>query len=269
MTQVMGVLNVTPDSFSDGGLWPGTEQAVARGLELVAQGADIVDVGGESTRPGAIRPHADEESARVVPVIEALHREGITTSIDTMRGTVAAACLEAGADIVNDVSGGLADPGMAAIVAAADVPYIAMHWRGHSATMDQVSGYDDVVAEVKAHLRRRLEALVGSGIKERNIILDPGFGFAKQAHHNWTLLAALDEIVALGPRVLVGTSRKRFLATLSTAPRSSESAPAHERDAATAATSVLAAQSGAWAVRVHDVPSTVAALGVARMVGRE
>lgn len=271
MTLVMGVLNVTPDSFSDGGLWLGVDQAVAHGLELVAQGADIVDVGGESTRPGATRPAAEEEAARVVPVIEALHREGVTTSIDTMRASVAAAALVAGVDMVNDVSGGLADPDMPAEVAAARVPFIAMHWRSHSATMDQVSEYDDVVAEVIAHLRGRIDALEAQGIERTSIIIDPGFGFAKQAQHNWTLLAALDQLVAIGPRLLVGTSRKRFLATLPRATGARGDAeglplPAHERDAATAATSLLAAQSGAWAVRVHDVPSTVTALGVWEMV---
>ncbi|CAN5388793.1 dihydropteroate synthase [soil metagenome] len=267
MTLVMGVLNVTPDSFSDGGQWVDPDEAVAHGVRLVAQGADIVDVGGESTRPGATRPAPGEEAARVVPVISALHRRGITTSIDTMRADVAAAALEAGVDLVNDVSGGLADPEMATVVAQAGVPFVAMHWRGHSLAMDSNSHYDDVVAEVITHLRERVEALAASGIERESIIIDPGFGFAKQPQHNWSLLAALDQFVALGPRVLVGTSRKRFLGHLPR-PAGAGLIPAEQRDPATAAASLLAAQAGAWAVRVHDVPSTVAALGVWEMVRR-
>ncbi len=263
----MGVLNVTPDSFSDGGQWLAPERAVAHGLQLVAQGADFIDVGGESTRPGAARPGPGEEAARVVPVIQALHSHGVRTSIDTMRAHVANACLDVGADMVNDVSGGLADPDMTGVVARAGVPFIAMHWRGHSATMNQQTDYDDVVAEVLTHLSDRVEALTAGGIDRQSIIIDPGFGFAKDPEHNWSLLAALDRIVALGPRVLVGTSRKRFLGSL---PRGTHTQPipAHQRDPATAATSLLAAQSGAWAVRVHDVPSTVQALGVWEMVSR-
>ncbi|MGB5936222.1 MAG: dihydropteroate synthase [Ornithinimicrobium sp.] len=263
----MGVLNVTPDSFSDGGQWIDPDAAVAHALELVAEGADIIDVGGESTRPGAARPDRSEEAARVVPIIQALHVHGVTTSIDTMRAHVASACLDAGVDMVNDVSGGLADPEMASVVAAAGVPFIAMHWRGHSATMDQRADYEDVVAEVLKHLRDRVDALAAGGIDRQSIIIDPGFGFAKGPQHNWTLLAALDRVVALGPRVLVGTSRKRFLGSLPGGPRT-DPIPAGQRDPATAATSLLAAQSGAWAVRVHDVQSTVQALGVWEMVNR-
>ncbi len=265
MTLIMGVLNVTPDSFSDGGLWADVEAAVEHGAALGAQGAAIVDVGGESTRPGATRPSVDEELSRVVPVIAGLRERGVTTSIDTMRASVARECVAAGASIVNDVSGGLADVDMTAVVAAADVPFIAMHWRGHSDTMNDAATYDDVVAEVVAHLAAQVQGLVAHGVAAEQIIIDPGFGFAKDAHHNWTLLAGLGKVVSLGHRVLVGTSRKRFLGHL---PGAAELIPAGQRDAATAATSLLAAQAGAWAVRVHDVPSTAQALGVFEMVRR-
>ncbi len=261
----MGVLNVTPDSFSDGGSWAAPQAAAERGLELVAQGADIVDVGGESTRPGASRPSEREEMDRVVPVVRSLSAQGITTSIDTMRSSVAAACIEEGANIVNDVSGGLADPAMANVVAGAEVDYVAMHWRGHSDRMNAAAVYDDVVAEVIAHLQQRAQELRQQGVTASRLILDPGFGFAKESAHNWTLLAALGDFTALGYRVLVGTSRKRFLGVL---PRVPEPIETPDRDVATAATSVLAAQAGAWAVRVHDVPSTAQALGVWGMAHR-
>ncbi len=259
MTKIMGVLNVTPDSFSDGGRWIAVEDAVARGRQLAEQGADIVDVGGESTRPGAQRPHPEDEASRVLPVIAGLHRCGIATSVDTMRAEVAASAIEAGAGIVNDVSGGLADPKMAAVVADAGVTFIAMHWRGHSDRMQQQATYDDVVGEVLDHLERRVDALVEAGLETEHIVVDPGFGFAKDADHNWALLAALPRIVALGHPVLVGTSRKRFLGVL---PRVGRALEATERDAATAATSLLAAQAGAWGVRVHDVEGTARTLGV-------
>ncbi|MGB7450460.1 MAG: dihydropteroate synthase [Ornithinimicrobium sp.] len=259
MTSVMGVLNVTPDSFSDGGRWQAAAQAVARGLDLARQGADIVDVGGESTRPGARRPSEDEELGRVVPVVEGLYARGLTVSVDTMRASVAEAALQAGASMVNDVSGGLADPAMTEVVARAGVPFIAMHWRGHSAEMDAAAHYRDVVAEVVEHLGERVDQLRAGGLSTEQIILDPGFGFAKDAAHNWTLLAGLSRVVDLGHPVLVGTSRKRFLGQLPRVPV--ELAPA-ERDTATAATSLLCAQAGVWAVRVHDVPSTTQALGV-------
>jgi len=265
MTSVMGVLNVTPDSFSDGGQWQATEAAVAHGLDLARQGADIVDVGGESTRPGAQRPDAGEELARVVPVVEALHAHGLTISVDTMRAAVAQAALRAGADLVNDVSGGLADPAMTEVVAGAGVPFIAMHWRGHSAEMEAAAHYRDVVAEVVDHLSDRAEQLRAAGLVDEQIILDPGFGFAKDAEHNWTLLAGLSRIVDLGHRVLVGTSRKRFLGRLPGVPTELAAA---QRDAATAATSLLSAQAGAWGVRVHDVSGTVQALGVWERVQR-
>ncbi|MDQ3358624.1 MAG: dihydropteroate synthase [Actinomycetota bacterium] len=261
---IMGVVNVTPDSFSDGGRWLDPDRAVARGMELAAQGAHLLDVGGESTRPGAKRPPADVELSRVLPVVTTLAQEGMTVSVDTMRAEVAQACLQAGAEVVNDVSGGLADPRMSALVAEAGVPFVAMHWRAHSAQMDRHADYADVVAEVVTELGERVEALAVAGVAREQIILDPGFGFSKDADHNWQLLAGLPAVVALGHRVLVGTSRKRFLGGL--AERRAEPAPATERDAATAATSLLAAQAGAWAVRVHDVPSTRDALAVWRRV---
>jgi dihydropteroate synthase len=261
---IMGVVNVTPDSFSDGGRWLDPDRAVARGMELAAQGAHLLDVGAESTRPGAKRPPADVELSRVLPVVTTLAQEGMTVSVDTMRAEVAQACLQAGAEVVNDVSGGLADPRMSALVAEAGVPFVAMHWRAHSAQMDRHADYADVVAEVVTELGERVEALAVAGVAREQIILDPGFGFSKDADHNWQLLAGLPAVVALGHRVLVGTSRKRFLGGL--AERRAEPAPATERDAATAATSLLAAQAGAWAVRVHDVPSTRDALAVWRRV---
>ena len=256
---VMGVVNVTPDSFSDGGAWFTPEAAVAHGRELVAQGADLLDVGGESTRPGAERPSTAEELRRVIPVVEALGALA-PVSVDTMRAEVAAAALEAGASLVNDVSGGLADPEMPALVAERAVPFVAMHWRGHSRTMQQRATYDDVVADVVRELTERVEALVGAGVSADAVVLDPGFGFAKRAEHNWELLRRLDEVVALGHRVLVGTSRKTFLGSVGRAPE--QARPPLERDVVTAATTVHVARHGVWCVRVHDVVATVDALDV-------
>ncbi len=257
---VMGVVNVTPDSFSDGGAWFTPEAAVAHGHELVAQGADLLDVGGESTRPGAERPSPDEERRRVLPVIEQLSSL-VPVSVDTMRAEVAAAALDAGAVLVNDVSGGLADPDMAPVVAARGVPFVAMHWRGHSLDMQARAHYDDVVAEVTAELSARVQALVAAGIRPTDIVVDPGFGFAKLAHHNWELLRHLEALTALGHRVLLGTSRKGFLGLVGRTPDTVR--PPLQRDVATAATSLYAAQQGVWAVRVHDVAGTVDALDVA------
>jgi dihydropteroate synthase len=261
---VLGVLNVTPDSFSDGGLWADTDAAIEHGLQLAADGADIVDVGGESTRPGAHRVDQDTERGRVVPVISALSRHGVACSVDTTRAEVAEAAIGAGAVIVNDVSGGLADPGMAAVVAAARVPWILMHWRGPSDTMDELAHYGDVVADVTAELLGRVDAALAAGVDERSLIIDPGLGFAKDAAHNWQLLVRLHEVVGLGLPVLVGTSRKRFLGQLlagiggtGRTPR-----PPSGRDAATAATSLLAAQRGVWGVRVHDARGTRDAFAV-------
>jgi dihydropteroate synthase len=260
-TLVMGVVNVTPDSFSDGGEWFEPEAAIAHGLAVLAAGADIIDVGGESTRPGADRPSVEEELRRVLPVVRALAEAGAVVSIDTMRARVAEAAVAEGAGMVNDVSGGLADPGMVPLVAGAGWPYIAMHWRGHSADMQSRAVYDDVVEDVCRELAIRRDELLGAGLAESQLVLDPGLGFAKTAEHNWALLAALPRLHALGQPILLGASRKAFLGrvgrTADEPPR-----PAAERDPETAATSVLAGLAGTWCVRVHDVGSTVRALAV-------
>ncbi|MET9534976.1 dihydropteroate synthase [Streptomyces sp. NPDC006649] len=262
---VMGVVNVTPDSFSDGGRWFDTNAAVKHGLDLVAQGADLVDVGGESTRPGASRVDADEELRRVVPVVRGLVSEGVTVSVDTMRATVAEQSVEAGAALVNDVSGGLADPAMVPVVAAAGVPFVVMHWRGFSESMAGRAVYGDVVAEVVAELRARVDAAVAGGIAPGRIVVDPGLGFAKDAEHDLALVAHLPELRALGHPLLVAASRKRFLGRV-LAREGATPPPARERDAATAAVSALAAHAGAWAVRVHEVRATADAVRVARAV---
>lgn len=257
---VMGVVNVTPDSFSDGGEWFTPEAALAHGRELVAQGADLLDVGGESTRPGAERPSLEEELRRVLPVVEGL--AGVApVSVDTMRAEVAAAALDAGAVLVNDVSGGLADPSMAALVAERSVPYVAMHWRAHSTRMQSLAVYDDVVTDLCRELTARVEALTGAGVDPANTVLDPGFGFAKTTAHNWEVLRRLDEVMALGHPVVVGTSRKTFLGRVGRA-AGAERAPL-ERDVATSVTTAHAAAHGAWCVRVHDVVAAVDALDVA------
>lgn len=263
---VLGVLNVTADSFSDGGRYLDPAEAIARGRQLVADGADIIDVGGESTRPGAHRVTVATESERVLPVIEALATEGVVCSVDTTRAQVAAAALQAGARIVNDVSGGLADPEMAAVVAQAGVPWILMHWRGHSADMDALARYGDVVDDVRAELLDRVAAAVAAGVDESRIVLDPGLGFAKTADHNWSLLRALPAMTGAqgtgwGFPILVGASRKRFLGALlagSAGPR-----PPDGREAATTAISALAAASGAWGVRVHEASASLDAVLVA------
>ena len=273
---VMGVVNVTPDSFSDGGAWLGADAAVAHGLDLAAEGADIVDVGGESTRPGAQRIPAEEEIRRVQPVITELARSGIPVSVDTMRARVAELAIEAGARLVNDVSGGLADPHMPRLVAKASVPYVVMHWRGHSHDMNSRAIYRDVVTEVRDELSRRVDAVVAEGVDPSMIVLDPGLGFSKLSEHNWRLLAALGDLGCLGAAarppapggtrrrfpVLVGASRKRFLGRLLAAadgtPRSFTGS-----DDATVATTALAAAAGAWCVRVHKVPANADAVRVA------
>ncbi|CAL9490150.1 dihydropteroate synthase [Streptomyces sp. enrichment culture] len=262
---VMGVVNVTPDSFSDGGRWFDTTAAVKHGLELVAQGADLVDVGGESTRPGATRVDEDEELRRVVPVVRGLASEGVVVSVDTMRASVARKAVEAGAVLVNDVSGGLADPDMVPSVAEAEVPFVVMHWRGFSADMNSLAVYEDVVAEVVAELRARVEAVVAGGVAPERLVVDPGLGFAKQAGHDLALVARLDALRALGRPLLVAASRKRFLGRV-LAGEGHAPPPARERDAATAAVSAIAAHEGAWAVRVHEVRATADAVRVARAV---
>ncbi len=260
-TLVMGVVNVTPDSFSDGGEWFEPEAAVAHGLEVLAAGADVVDVGGESTRPGAERPSVAEELRRVLPVIEALSARGAVVSVDTMRAEVAAAAVQAGATIVNDVSGGLADPDMVPLVAESGWPFVAMHWRGHSTQMQSRAVYGNVVGEVLDELSARRDELLEAGIAPERLVLDPGLGFAKTAEHNWALMAALPVLHGLGHPVLLGASRKTFLGRLG---RGADEAPrpAAERDVETTATSVMAAMAGLWCVRVHDVASTVRALAV-------
>jgi dihydropteroate synthase len=258
---VMGIVNVTPDSFSDGGPYLAAASAVEHGLALARSGADIVDVGGESTRPGAARVGAAEELRRVLPVVRELSRAGVTVTIDTTRSLVAEAALAAGAAGVNDVSGGLADPAMAQLVAGAHVPYIAMHWRGPSRDMRQRAVYTDVVAEVVAELGARLETLLEAGIDRRQVVLDPGLGFAKRPAHDWQLLNRLDQLQALGQPVLVGASRKSFLGALLRSGNGTPPPPA--RDMATTAVSALAAAAGAYCVRVHDVTPTLDAVRVA------
>jgi dihydropteroate synthase len=256
----MGVVNVTPDSFSDGGAWLAPDAALAHGRRLVADGADLVDVGGESTRPGAERPGPAEELRRVIPVVEGLSALA-PVSIDTMRAEVAAAALDAGATAVNDVSGGLADPEMVPLLAERDVPVIAMHWRGHSADMYARATYDDVVAEVCSELVGRVDALTAAGVARDRIAIDPGFGFAKTAEHNWQLLRRFDEVVALGVPVLAATSRKTFLGRVGRPPGGER--PPLEREVATAVTTAHLARHGVWCLRVHDVVATMDALDVA------
>ncbi|GAA5033858.1 dihydropteroate synthase [Microbacterium fluvii] len=254
----MGIVNVTPDSFSDGGRYLSHDAAIAHGLALIADGADILDIGGESTRPGAARVTAAEEQQRVVPVIRELTAAGATVSIDTMNAQTALAAVEAGARIVNDVSGGMADPDLLPAVAGTDADIVLQHWRGPSADMYANAAYDDVAAEVAAELLARREAAASAGIRLERVILDPGIGFGKRGEQNWAALRATPQLVALGSRVLIGTSRKRFLGDL----LSEADADTRRRDLATAVTSVLAAQAGAWAVRVHDVAATRDALRV-------
>ena len=261
-TLVMGVVNVTPDSFSDGGRWFTPGAAVAHGLELVEQGADLLDVGGESTRPGARRVAVDDELARVLPVIEQLVARGATVSIDTTRAVVAQAAVERGASIINDVSGGLADDEMYGVVARTGAVYVAMHWRGHADVMDDLDDYDDVVTDVRRELAARVAALRAAGVRDEQVVLDPGLGFAKAGSSNWPLLARLPELVADGFPVLVGASRKRFLGHLLAGP-DGEPAPPLARDRATAAVSALAAAAGAWCVRVHEVAGSADAVRVA------
>ncbi len=257
----MGVVNVTPDSFSDGGLYLAREAAVARGLALAAEGADLVDVGGESTRPGALRPSEQEELDRVLPVVEALAAERVRVSVDTMRATVAEAAVGAGACLVNDVSGGLADAAMLATVARLEVPYVLMHWRAHAESMQEHTTYADVVGEVVAELRAQRDAALAAGVAPGRIALDPGIGFSKTGDQNWQVLAGLEELFELGHPVLVATSRKKFLGELLAA--DGQLRPPRQRDAATAATAALSAAAGAWCVRVHDVRPTADAVRVA------
>lgn len=260
---VVGVLNVTPDSFSDGGRYTSVADAVAHGLRMRDEGADLIDVGGESTRPGAQRVEAEEELRRVLPVIGPLAEAGVPLSIDTYRASVADAALAAGVDVVNDVSGGLADPDMARVVRDAGCPWILMHWRGHSARMQDLAHYDDVVADVRRELLARVDAAVAAGVDESALVIDPGLGFAKTAEHNWALLAALDSFVATGLPVLVASSRKSFLGRL-LADADGTARPVDQREDATTALTAHCAAHGVWGVRVHEVrPSVDAARAIA------
>jgi dihydropteroate synthase len=258
-TLIMGVLNVTPDSFSDGGRWASTDAAIAHGVELAEQGAHIVDVGGESTRPGAERVPVPAELGRVLPVVRELAARGIRVSIDTMNSETAMAAVDAGAQIVNDVSGGLADPAMPPLVGERDVDYVVMHWRGHSRTMNDLARYTDAAREVREELFRRVDALESQGVAPGRIIVDPGLGFAKDSEHNWEVLRHLRDFEAAGLPVLLGASRKRFLGDLMPAGSTPQ-----DRDLPSAVVAALAARDGVWGVRVHDVVSTRVALEVVR-----
>jgi dihydropteroate synthase len=240
---VMGILNVTPDSFADGGRHNDFEAAVNRGHEMLAEGVDIIDVGGESTKPGVDRVSEEEELARVIPVIQELAKAGARISIDTMRASTARAAIEAGAQIINDVSGGLADPDMLPTAAQLGVPYIAMHWRGHSKDMNSRAVYGDVVRDVISEMQERVSAALDAGITKDKLIIDPGIGFAKDAHQNWEIIDSIDEFVALGYPVLIGASRKRFLGGDNP----------DEREAATIELTKRLSTSGIWGVRVHSV----------------
>lgn len=265
---VMGVLNVTPDSFSDGGRYLSVDDALNHAHEIWELGADLVDVGGESTRPGAERVAADVEIARIEPVIKELSGAGVRISVDTMRARVAEAALHAGATIVNDVSGGLADPDMAKVVADAKVPWMLMHWRGHSKDMNSLANYRDVVAEVRDELCARIDDALRAGVAHDAIVIDPGLGFAKHAEHDWALLRHLDVFRALGFPVLLGASRKRFIGRL-LADKDGTPRPPDGREDATAAISTLAAAHGVWGVRVHDVARSLDAVRVVAEWERE
>ena len=258
---VMGILNVTPDSFSDGGAYPTADTAIAAGLRQFYAGADIIDVGGESTRPGSDQVPEDEEQRRVLPIIEALVKAGALVSVDTRRASTAAKAIDAGAVIVNDVSGNLVADEMIRVVAERGAYYILMHNRGDSKTMGSLATYDDVVEEVLAETLAARDRLRAGGVADEKVILDPGLGFAKDAEHNWALLRGLGRFMGHGHRVLVGASRKRFLGELLTS--GGKAAPPQQRDAATTAISALAAAAGAWGVRVHDVPANLDAVKVA------
>jgi dihydropteroate synthase len=262
---VMGVLNVTPDSFSDGGRYVTLDDAVAHALQMRDEGADLIDVGGESTRPGAERVAASVETARVLPVIKALAAEGIVISVDTYRAAVAAAALEVGARVINDVSGGLGDPDMARVARDAGCPWVLMHWRGHSKIMRELAVYSDVVGDVRRELLGSVDAAVAAGVDPDQLVIDPGLGFAKTPEHDWLLLRQLSTFVGLGMPVLIGASRKSFLGRLLAAP-DGKPRPVGEREDATTAITTYAALCGVWGVRVHNVrPNVDAALVVAAL----
>lgn len=261
-TLVMGVVNVTPDSFSDGGEWLQPRDAIEHGLELIDEGADLIDVGGESTRPGAARPEVAEEMRRVLPVVTELATTGTVVSIDTMRPVVAAEAVARGARMINDVSGGQADPDMLRLVADLAVPYVCMHWRGHSTSMQSRASYGDVVADVIAELGRQVDSALSAGIATDRLIVDPGLGFAKTGEHNWQLLQRIDELAAaVGFPLLAGVSRKTFLGTL-LAGRDGSPRAAKGRDDATAVLTAMLASHSIWGVRVHSVRANRDAIAV-------
>jgi dihydropteroate synthase len=269
--RLMGVVNVTPDSFSDGGRWLEPGAAIAHGRDLIADGAEILDIGGESTRPGATRPLVEEELGRVIPVITALAAEGAVVSVDTMRSEVAEAALAAGAAIVNDVSGGLADPRILEVVAATGAAYVGMHWRAHADHMRDFAVYDGpggVVGAVCEELSARVRAMRAAGIAREQIILDPGLGFAKRAEHNWELLRSVDDLTALGYPLLIGASRKSFLGRL-LAGSGGTPRPVDQREHANTAITLHLARHGVWGVRVHDVRASRDALSVAERLTEE
>jgi dihydropteroate synthase len=264
----MGVVNVTPDSFSDGGLFSTTDEAITRGLELAADGADIVDVGGESTRPGASRISVDEECSRVLPVVRALSEHGVCVSIDTMRGEVAAAAVEAGAAIINDISGGKSDPLMLPVVAATTVPYVLMHWRGPSDIMQTLTNYDNVAFDVADEIALQVDAVITAGVRRERIAIDPGIGFAKTPDQNWPILRELEQLDAIGLPVLWGVSRKRFLGEL-LADEAGNLREMSGRESATTALSMYLALAGAWCVRVHEARGSRDAVEVAARLCEE
>jgi dihydropteroate synthase len=266
--RVMGVVNVTPDSFSDGGRWLDADTAIRHGLDLVDEGADLVDVGGESTRPGALRIDAEEELRRIIPVVTGLVAEGVPVSVDTMRAEVAERALDVGAALINDVSGGRADERMTEVAARSGCPIVLMHWRGHADSMQKLTQYDDVVSDVVTELSQQVTAALSAGVKPEQVIVDPGLGFSKTGEQNWTVLAHLDAFTALGYPLLVAASRKRFLGEL-LASESGELRPTDEREAATAALSVICAQAGAWCIRVHEPAATADAVRVVARLAEE
>jgi dihydropteroate synthase len=259
---VMGILNVTPNSFSDGGRYLDHAAAIAHGRQLAADGAELIDIGGESTRPGAERIGSAEEQRRILPVIRALSADGIRLSVDTMNADTAQASVEAGAEIINDVSGGLADPLMAQVAVDTGAVFLLSHWRGHSTEMESRSQYDDVVSDVRAELLAQLAVVEAAGVPLERIILDPGLGFAKSSEHNWEILSRLDELQSIGLPLLIGASRKRFVGNLL-----DDGAPMADRDLPTAVISALLADAGIWGVRVHNVRATAVALDVHRRLG--
>jgi dihydropteroate synthase len=265
-TLVMGVLNVTPDSFSDGGRFSNTQIAINHALQMIEDGADIIDIGGESTRPGSDRISVQEELDRVLPVISALASSGVAISIDTMRAEVARASIDAGACMVNDVSGGKADPEMLGYVSTLNTPYILMHWRGPSNIMNTLTDYNDVVADVTAEITQQVEVAIAAGIARERIAIDPGIGFAKTVDQNWPILKHLNVLEELGLPILMGASRKKFLGELLA--KDGIARDSDERESATTAISTLMAARGLWAVRVHDVKPSSDAIAVVDRIAK-